>query len=638
MVTPPPAGAEVAGAPVVALDAAGCDVAGAADVADDEVLDELPHAARLKAAAAATPAPANQSGPRRYRDEGSVLRTCRPFAETIASTTLPGPKSDLCYPDFVRGSPGTRAEKRERRRRADGRGSYDGRQLMAQAVTDQLRIMAGQFGGEVGFVDLGTGERLTFEEWDREANRLARGLAGAGVAKGDRVAIDVAPTEAVRWVIAYTAVHKAGAVAVPINTRFVDRELAEILAHGEATAAVTSAARWPALAAAAARVPTLRLAVVYGRFEGPGRSSGLRAIGWEAVASDDGSPFSREIDDDDLADIVYTSGTTGRPKGVAVRHNNASMLPVGAPNWNGGGWLAASPLFTFAGLTTVSTPMRLGMTALYLPRFDAGTWIDHVEQYQPAIVFLVPAMAELLLGEPRFATADLSSIGLCAVGSAPLAPETQRRLQARLPAAAVSNAYGMTEAGPAYTVLPKEEAERRAGSVGRPLPPAEFFAVDESGRRLPAGEAGELVIRLPGRAREYYRDPEATARAWRGDGLHTGDLATIDADGYVYIVGRLKDVIIRGGHNIYASEVEAVLYEHPAVREAAVAGVEHPVLGEDVAAWIVPVAAGAELDLDELRTFVAKRLADYKVPRRIQVVDGLPRNDTGKVVKSQLPR
>jgi acyl-CoA synthetase (AMP-forming)/AMP-acid ligase II len=205
-----------------------------------------------------------------------------------------------------------------------------------------------------------------------------------------------------------------------------------------------------------------------------------------------------------------------------------------------------------------------------------------------------------------------------------------------MPDASVSNAYGMTEAGSAYTVLPKEEAERRIGSVGRPLPPAEMFTVDRDGRRLPPEEVGELVIHVPGRPREYYRDPEATAAAWHVDGLHTGDLARVDADGYVYIVGRLKEIIIRGGHNIYAADVEAVLYEHPDVQEAVVAGISHPVLGEDVAAWIV-LRPGAATDGAALRSWAAERLADYKVPRRIALVERLPRNATGKVVKAELP-
>lgn len=490
--------------------------------------------------------------------------------------------------------------------------------------------MADRYGSEVGFVDVGSGDELAFSAWSTSADRAAAGLQAAGVARGDRVGLYLPPTAATRWVVAYVAIHRAGAVAVPVNTRSVPAEASGILAHAGVRALISNTGLLEALARPEGTTggsqagPPIPLIV------------DVDGAGWEELLSlGNGVAVQVPVDEDDLADIVYTSGTTGRPKGVVVRHGNASLIPTGLPAWNGAGWLSCSPLFTFAGLTAIDNPMKLGMTALYLPRFDAQTWLDVVAERRPAMVFLVPAMVELLLAQPSFETADLSSIGLCAVGSAPLAPATQRRLAERMPAAAVSNAYGMTEAGPAYTVLPKEEAAARPGSVGRPLPPAEFFTVGEDGKRLGADQVGELVIHLPGRSREYYRDPDATAAAWRPDGLHTGDLARIDADGYVYVVGRAKEVIIRGGHNVHAADVEAVLYEHPSVAEAVVAGVDHPVLGEDVAAWVVLHPGGATAA--DIGRFAGGRLTDYKVPRRITIVDHLPRNATGKVVKAQLP-
>ncbi|MDQ6839479.1 MAG: acyl--CoA ligase [Actinomycetota bacterium] len=507
--------------------------------------------------------------------------------------------------------------------------------------------MADHVGAEIGFVEVSSGDELSFSAWSATADRAAAGLQAAGVAKGDRVGLYLPGTAATAWVAAYVAIHRAGAVAVPVNTRSVPAEAAGILAHAGVAALIASRGLLDVWDATAGEAPTgergpagalipliVEVGPAHGQPTTPGRTR------WdELLASGTGEPVEVPVGEDDLADIVYTSGTTGRPKGVVVRYGNASLIPTGLPGWSGVGWLSCSPLFTFAGLTAIDNPMKLGMTALYLPRFDAGVWLDVVAERRPAMVFLVPAMVELLLAHPAFATADLSSIGLCAVGSAPLAPVTQRRLAEAMPAAAVSNAYGMTEAGPAYTVLPKEEAAARSGSVGRPLPPAEFFTVDDHGGRLGADQVGELVIRLPGRPREYYRDPDATASAWRTDGLHTGDLARIDADGYVYVVGRAKEVIIRGGHNVHAADVEAVLYEHPAVAEAVVAGVDHPILGEDVAAWVVlgrggPDGASAASDIGR---FAAARLSDYKVPRRITVVDHLPRNATGKVVKAELP-
>ena len=490
--------------------------------------------------------------------------------------------------------------------------------------------MAEKFPSEVAYRVVPEGSAVTFAEWDRESDRLAAGLIAAGVTKGDRLAVYMGPGEALHWLAAYAGVHKAGAVAVPTNTRLTARELEQVLAHCGAVGAFAGAETTETLAAVAASLPALRWMVTTVE---PALAG---FVSWSEAGPADGPAPWVDIDGDDLADIMYTSGTTGRPKGVVVRHRNAAMIPNGLPNWTGDGWLHASPLFTFAGIASVYNPMKLGMTGLYMPRFDAGTWLGVVERHRPAAMFMVPAMAQLLIDHPRWEEADMGSVLMATVGSAPLPTETFRRLREKMTQAWVSNNWGMTEAGSAYCSLPPDEVERRVGSVGKPVPPVQVRIVDEDGQQLAAGEVGELLVSNPGQEREYFGDPEATASTWQDGWLHTGDLARLDEDGYLYIVGRKKDVIIRGGNNVHASDVEAALLEHPAVADVAVAGVPHEVLGEDVAAWVV-LDPGAAAGPADLRAFLAEQLADYKVPRRYTIVAELPRNATGKVMKHQLP-
>jgi acyl-CoA synthetase (AMP-forming)/AMP-acid ligase II len=241
-------------------------------------------------------------------------------------------------------------------------------------------------------------------------------------------------------------------------------------------------------------------------------------------------------------------------------------------------------------------------------------------------------MVEMIVGSRRFASADLSSLAVVNVGSAPIATATLQRFGAGLGGAEVLCGYGMTEFG-AVTAMPMGDGGRHLGSVGLPLPGVEIKILDTEGAEVEPGAVGEVAIGGRRRPRSYLDDRSGTDRTWVGGWLLSGDLGRIDADGHLWIVGRQKEMIIRGGHNVVPGEVEAALFEHPAVAEATVAGMPHAVLGEDVAAWVV---LREPADLEELRSFLLERLADYKVPRRITVLDALPRNESGKVVKSQL--
>jgi acyl-CoA synthetase (AMP-forming)/AMP-acid ligase II len=501
-------------------------------------------------------------------------------------------------------------------------------------MDDHLARMAEEFGDKTAFavVDVGS---MTFAEWDGAANAMARRLVEAGLEPGGRVGIHLQPDHALRWLVSYSAAHRAGGVAVPMNPRLAPAEVAHVLAHSGATAVVTAGDLVAADLGSGEGLAFLIDAGAQGPDSPPPPGAKVAVLAWDDAVRGDRSPFQAPRDKDDLADILYTSGTTGRPKGVAVRHSNGSMVGAVEPNWTGGGWVHSSPLFTFAGIALVYTPMKFGLRVIYQPRFDADRWLRVVEEEHPVSVFLVPAMAHLLIDHPRFEAADLSSVQLCSVGSAPLAPYVVERLQAKMPDALVSNNYGMTEAGTAYCIMPQGEAVKRPGSVGQIAPPAVVNIVGEDGEPIPADEVGEVRLQVPGRQREYYNDPEATAETWRDGWLVTGDLGKLDADGYLYIVGRSKDVIIRGGNNVHATDVEHVLVQHDAVREVAVVGAPHPVLGEDVVAFVV-LHPDTMATPDELRAFGLEQLADYKVPRQFVFVDALPRNPTGKVIKPEL--
>jgi long-chain acyl-CoA synthetase len=504
----------------------------------------------------------------------------------------------------------------------------------ALLLPEQLHAMAEAFGDQTAYQVVGGGS-LTFDRWDTEASRLARGLVRAGVEPGDRVAIHLQPANALHWVVAYAAIHRAGGAAVPFNPQLTRPEVARMVAHSGAAAAVVEE---PLLSRYADGGPPLLVTVPGVEAPGPGatQASG-RVVPWSETMSADPTYLQVPREPGDLADILYTSGTTGHPKAVAVRHENSSLVPFGAPAWTGGGWLHASPPYTFAGLAFVYTPMKLGLQVIYQPSFDAGVWLDTVESEHPVAVFLVPAMAHLVLEHPRFDTADLSSVTICTVGSAPLAPYVLERFQERMPTAVVSNNYGMTEAGSVYCLMPPGEAVKRPGSVGKPLPPAEIRCVDGDGDGgpVPVGQVGDVRMRIPGRPREYYGDPEATASTWVDGWLVTGDLGRLDEDGYLYIVGRSKDVIIRGGNNIHPTDVEHAIETHPAVREVAVVGVPHDVLGEDLVAFVT-LRPGCTATADELRAHTLEQLARYKVPRQWSFVESLPRNATGKVDKNAL--
>ena len=478
-----------------------------------------------------------------------------------------------------------------------------------------LAELAQAFPAAVAWRNLADGSEITFDEWHRRSNRLARGFLEHGLRRGERVGLLIGDDEPLEWLVSYQGIHKAGAVAVPLLARLGPSELARILSHAGASVVLCGEVHDEVCSVVRTVVST--------------RSGGTTRLD-DFLSTDEADP-RQVLRPDDIADIIYTSGTTGRPKGVVVRHGGLSTTGRVPSAFSGLGFISSSPFATTSGSLLVCAPMRSGFSGWFL-RFDPDRWIASVERERPVAGFLVPAMVELIVASPRFGTADLSSLAVITIGSAPIATATLRRFGAGLPSAEILCGYGLTEFG-AVTAMPLGDGGAHLGSVGLPLPGVELRIVDSGGTTLAPGEVGQVVIGGSRAPRSYLGDPDGTECSWVDGWLSSGDLGCVDADGHLWIVGRQKEIIIRGGHNVAPGEVEAALFEHPAVSEAAVRGVTHPVLGEDVAAW---VALRRPASTDELRSFLLSRLADYKVPRRITVVDTLPRNASGKVVKSAL--
>jgi acyl-CoA synthetase (AMP-forming)/AMP-acid ligase II len=468
-------------------------------------------------------------------------------------------------------------------------------------IPEELAERAERFGDRVA-IRVVDGAELTFAEWDARANAAARGLVAAGVERGDRVGLLMPTAEAIEFGVGYVAVHRAGAAAVPVNPRYARREVEHILADCTPKAVLDAA--------------------------------GVLAI---EAAGVDTSAFQVDVGPDDIADLFYTSGTTGMPRGVVSTHRNAAFHSL-KPMEAGGVFLHAMPLATFTGVHGAQlTPMRLGVTSVVLPRFDAPRFAGLIETERANYVLMVPAQILLLLESGTLAGTDTSSVLAVMFGGAPTPPAAVDALGAAFPNAVLLNGYGLTEGGASVCVLPPGEARRRPGSVGKPMPGAEVGVVDEQGEQLPRGEVGEIVLKVPAGERRYWGDEEATAQTWRRGWVHSGDLGRLDDEGYLYVVDRKKDMILRGGYNIYCVEVEDGLHEHPDIVEAAAVGVAHPVLGQDVCA-VVRLRAGAPpLTVDDVRAFLADRLADYKLPRRLEVrTEPLPRTGMGKVDKKTL--
>ena len=455
------------------------------------------------------------------------------------------------------------------------------------------------------------GAETTYRDLDERSERLAAGLLDAGLVPGDRVATLTGSSP--EHVVVFFACAKAGLILLPLNWRLTNAELAYQLADAE-----------PAILLASSEFAET--------------AAGLheRSAPLEALVRNEDKVLVPPGDDDGLL-LVYTSGTTGRPKGALLTHANCFWTNLSfdlvaglgdedvalqlLPQFHVGGW-NVHPLLAW----------RKGARVVLEPSFEPGRALALIGEKRVTTMMGVPATYLFMAQDPGFAAADLSSLRRAVVGGAPM-PEALLELWHERGVEIVQG-YGLTEAAPNVLCLPPEEATRKRGFAGRPYPHVDVALRDpESGALLEGPGEGELVVRGPNVFPGYWRNEQATAAAFADGWLLTGDIADRDAEGDYRIVGRLKDMVISGGENVYPAEIESVLHEHAAVAEAAVVGVPDERWGEACAAFVVP---GGEASEDELLAFCRERLAKFKVPREIHFVDELPRNSMGKVVKSEL--
>ncbi len=496
------------------------------------------------------------------------------------------------------------------------------------------------------------GGRLTYGEVNALADRFAGGLAALGIRPGDRVAIHL--PNCPQFPVAFYGALKAGAVAVPVNPLYKGTDLAGILRDSEARLLVTLTKLYPSVREVRGEVPLehvvvtgikeylpRRLRLLFTLFkekkEGHAFPKGADAIPFQGFLRRGVHVGGGAREPWDVAVLQYTGGTTGVPKAAMLTHRNLVANALQAISWfpslryGEEVFAAVLPFFHVYGLPCVlNVSTALAASMVLFPQFQAREVLAGVARHRVTFFPGVPAMYVAMSHLKDLSRYPLGSVRLFFTGAAPMPVEVKERFE-RLSGGSVVEGYGLSEASPVTHANPGY-GRHKPGSIGLPLPDTEARIVDlETGEReLPPGEEGELVVRGPQVMKGYWNRPEETAAALRGGWLHTGDVARMDADGYFYIVDRKKDVVIVGGFNVYPREIEELLYQHPAVKEAAVVGVSHPLRGEVLVAYVVP---RQPVTPAEVLAFCRDRLPPYKVPRRVRIVDVIPKTLVGKPLR-----
>jgi long-chain acyl-CoA synthetase len=460
------------------------------------------------------------------------------------------------------------------------------------------------------------GTRTTFRELHARVAGVAAALSKHGFRVGDRLAI-LLPNEPEYIELMYACAW-LGLIAVPLNTRLSATEIDHVLADASPRGLI--------------RHSSITAPSVQPLWE--------RVLDEEPLDVKADSAHDPVYDPDAVFALIYTSGTTGKPKGVVLTHANILANVDHGNYWipysEGGVYLHAAPIFHIADFPLMFAAPTFGSCQVTIPKFSPRSFCETVERERVTRTVLVPTMINMLTQFPELGKYDLTSLKELAYGGSPMAPELIRRTREALPGINLVQCYGLSETGFLTALLDHEHTEDRLKSCGRPCPGIDVRVVDESGKEVGTGQSGELVVRGANVMRGYWNNPEETSRAFRDGLFRTGDIGRQDADGYFYILDRSKDMIVTGGENVYSGEVEAVIYEHLSVREAAVFGVPDPQWGELVTACVV-LKPGISLSADELIAHCRRSLASYKIPRRVEFSETeLPKSGSGKILKKVL--
>lgn len=466
------------------------------------------------------------------------------------------------------------------------------------------------------------GNKLSYHEFYERVERFAAYLQQQDYQKDDVIALYTLNSDL--FLIAYLGVQLAGFVVMPINTKLAAPEVEFIVNHSEAKGLIYDE-----------RIEGTFKDVSY-EFQHAISLQEMTAI----IEQDHGARKPVQLAPHDTAVVMYTSGTTGKPKGVMLTHQNvvatACIWSESMQMSNKDRMFICTPLFHCAGLHVFAMPMFYqGGTVIIEEAFSPAKTLAQIATTEASIFFGVPSMYTIILNTPGFKEHSLHHLRLLCYGAAPMPYELVKQVKEAFPNVKVQNLYGQTENSPAATSLLDSDALTKIGSVGKPLAQTEVCVVDSEGNPVPAGEVGEICVNGPQVMKGYLRNPEETARTVKNGWLYSGDLGRFDKEGYLYIVDRKKDLIIRGGENIYPIEVEEVLYQIPEVLEAAVVGLPHEVYGEVPKAYVV-LKEGKSIEETTILSYCQTQLAKYKVPYEIEFLAELPRNASGKVLKHTL--